>query len=139
MKRHLDISLAIASFVICGCASQSPELSEGIYRWTTSLHKPNVEHDYGGVIERRVILKGENISIVPLGGTTNGWYEGKIIKDKITFSPYFTNPIPGLERYNLIENWEGTIVAKDKAEGTMDTFTGTNVFMTGSWSLIKIR
>ena len=139
MKRYLYISLAIAGLVICGCSSQSPELSEGIYRWTTSLHKPNVEHDYGGVIEHRVILKGENISIVPLGETTNGWYQGKLEKDKLTFSPHFTNPSPERERYNLMETWDGTIIANDKAEGTMNMFTGTNVVMSGSWSLVKIQ
>jgi hypothetical protein len=115
-----------------------PELTDGVYKMDADLKKPGVQHNYGWTDECRVTVRNGYIKIEPLEAyATNAVYEGSVKGQQVEFSLHFKNPDPIIEHYQFVQLWKGYIISNDTAKGDMSAYAGTNLYMSGTWSLKK--
>jgi hypothetical protein len=140
MKLYKTYLLALIPIILSGCGTvvtQPPALSDGVYRMESDIKKVGVERNYGGVWQCKVTAQATSIRIAPEAALV--WFEGSITDRHILFSTQQQNPDPMIKGMQLSDVWKGEIRANDYAEGVMNSYTGTNKFLSGTWSLKKIK
>ena len=142
MKHNLSHLAIITLVVISGSAIHAqpqPSLSDGEYRMESDIKKPGVERNYGGISQCKVTVQGTSIKIESVNEPAGGWYEGSITGSHLIFSVRMSNPDPMYEAMQVRQTYEGDVRATDYAEGVMNSYTGTNPFLSGTWTLKKIE
>ena len=140
MKINKTYLLMVVSIILSGCAllvPETPTLSDGVYRMESNIKKARVERNYGGVSQCKVTIRGTSIKIEPMDEPASGWYEGTITGKHVLLSVHLRTRDPMLEAMQIKQVFEGDIRANDYAEGIMNSYTGTNKFLNGSWTLKK--
>ena len=131
--------VALYVTLTCPACTSLPEhhltLTDGIYRMDSDLKKPGVHRNYGGPSECRVTVTNGLIRIEPQDANAAVWFEGKIGGRRVRVSIHKKASDTMLEEYHFVDLWEGEIVANDSVEGTMSMYAGTNLYMSGTWSL----
>ena len=140
MKIYKKCLFVLIPIILSGCGTlvtPPPTLSDGVYRMESDIKKVDVERNYGGVWQCKVTAQATSIRIGP--ETASIWFEGSITNRQILFSTHQQTPDPMIKGMQLSDAWKGEIRANDYASGIMNSYSGTNKFLSGTWSLKKIK